>query len=344
VQTKPRPKLLKLSEVRRHPELQPRVSIDPAIVEDYRDLLKEGVRFPAVTVFFDKMYYYLADGWHRYEAHQAAGIDDIQAEVYEGSFRDAKLHALGANAHHGLRRTSEDKRRAVGMLLADTEWSSWSDPDIAKACNVSRSLVQKIRTSSPATTTSDNRDADLDRSPGIAPPPAASEDVQQKAEDIRAAGGAPRFYKNKHGSVGVMDVSNLARKPNENSSPGIQADAQSDMESSRANPVEESSSDASTMDDVEFENYLNGLHSQIESLQRANDALSASDQGAEMMKQVQLLLNAENSLATERDRGAVREKALRWFGTQYAQLRNVLNVKNDRDVLAAVKKLVEEAK
>ena len=60
-----------------------------------------------------------------------------------------------------------------------------------------------------------------------------------------------------------------------------------------------------------------------------------------MMKQVQLLMNAENSLAAERERAAVREKALQWFGNQYAQVRKILGVKNDRDVLTSVKKLLE---
>lgn len=113
--------------------------------------------------------------------------------------------------------------------------------------------------------------------------------------------------------------------------------------SPRVDAAEESSppSDPAPADDPEFEVYLNGLHFQIETLQRANEALSATDQGAEMMKQVQLLMNAENSLATERERSTVREKALGWFGNQYAQLRKVLGVKNDRDVLTSVKKLVE---
>jgi hypothetical protein len=59
--------------------------------------------------------------------------------------RDAVLHSVGANATHGLRRTNEDKRRAVETLLNDEKWYLWSDRQIARQCQVSHSLVSKIR-------------------------------------------------------------------------------------------------------------------------------------------------------------------------------------------------------
>lgn len=58
--------------------------------------------------------------------------------------RNVVLYPVGANAAHGLRRTNEDKRRAVETLLGDAEWATWSQERIAKACCVSTGLVSKL--------------------------------------------------------------------------------------------------------------------------------------------------------------------------------------------------------
>lgn len=44
-----------------------------------------------------------------------------------------------------MRRTNEDKRRAVMTLLNDEEWSKWSDNEIAKRCGVSNHLVSTVK-------------------------------------------------------------------------------------------------------------------------------------------------------------------------------------------------------
>jgi transposase-like protein len=67
------------------------------------------------------------------------------AILRSGPRRDAIVHAAGANADHGLRRTNADKRRAVETLLRDGEWSQWSDREIARRCQVSAPLVGNIR-------------------------------------------------------------------------------------------------------------------------------------------------------------------------------------------------------
>ena len=59
--------------------------------------------------------------------------------------RDAILYSVGANAAHGLRRTQEDKRRAVELLLRDDEWSKKSNRWIADACRVDHKTVSKLR-------------------------------------------------------------------------------------------------------------------------------------------------------------------------------------------------------
>ncbi|MFM8323089.1 MAG: hypothetical protein ACKOC5_19435 [Chloroflexota bacterium] len=46
-----------------------------------------------------------------------------------------------------MRRTNEDKRRAVLALLNDAEWQQWSDREIARACAVHQSTVGTLRIS-----------------------------------------------------------------------------------------------------------------------------------------------------------------------------------------------------
>lgn len=76
----------------------------------------------------------------------------LKADVRKGTKRDAILHSVGANSAHGLPRTNDDKRRAVQMLLADPEWSQWSDREIGRRCAVGHELVGKARPSLAVTT------------------------------------------------------------------------------------------------------------------------------------------------------------------------------------------------
>ena len=102
--------------------------------------------------------------------------------------RDAFLYASGVNAGHGLRRTNDDKRRAVERLLHDPEWSQWSDNKIADICKVNTHTVAKYRGDNYVNLHSENP----------AEPPKA------------------RLYANKHGGVSKMKTAKallLAKVP-----------------------------------------------------------------------------------------------------------------------------------
>lgn len=124
---------------------QSRAVIDSETVDDYAESIRSGTEMPPAVVFYDGAQYWLAGGFHRREAHAKAGKPSMLCEVREGTRRDAVLFSVGANATHGLRRKSEDKRRAVLTLLADSEWSRWSNREIARACGVSEFLVRSLR-------------------------------------------------------------------------------------------------------------------------------------------------------------------------------------------------------
>lgn len=134
-----------LEKLRINGGTQPRVELNEAAVADYAETIRMAGNLPPVTVYFDGIDFWLADGFHRYHAHRAAGAMEIEAEVREGTRRDAVLFSVGANASHGLRRTNEDKRRSVQTLLDDAEWAAWSDNQIAKACGVSNHLVADVK-------------------------------------------------------------------------------------------------------------------------------------------------------------------------------------------------------
>lgn len=126
--------------------VQIRTTTHYPLVLEYSEMIAQGVKFPPITVFHrDGQPYYVADGFHRLKAHELACSPDISCEVRDGTKRDAILFAVGANAHHGLRRSSTDKRRAVIALLSDKEWGKWSDAEVARQCRVSTNLVRDVR-------------------------------------------------------------------------------------------------------------------------------------------------------------------------------------------------------
>ncbi|CAB3719972.1 hypothetical protein LMG22037_04678 [Paraburkholderia phenoliruptrix] len=254
----------------------------------------------------------ILDGGNRYRACVELGIEPLIAEMDLGDY-DLLSYVLSVNLHR--RHLTPGQHAAI--VAAATNWLEAQTHGGDRKSDQSATLHFE--------TTADR-----------AAQSGASIRTQKMADKVAKAD--PELIKDVgHGKISLPKALKQVEGKD-------QPEAGTSIDSSRVDVAEESLSNPCGMDDAEFENYLNGLLAQIESLQRANDAMSATDQGAEMMKHVQLLLNAENALAAERERGVVREKALRWFGNQYAELRKVLNVKNDRDVLPAVRQLLEEAK
>ena len=140
-------KSINIKAIRNDGGTQSREKLDQTVVDEYAELMKEGTEFPAISVVHDGNEYYLSDGFHRLLAAQKAGKASINCDVLTGTLRDAILYSLSANASHGLRRTLEDRRKAVMTMLEDFEWSEWSDREIARQCHVSHPFVAKMRAS-----------------------------------------------------------------------------------------------------------------------------------------------------------------------------------------------------
>ncbi len=165
------PVKLKLTDIRIDGGTQPRTEIDYELVHEYSESIES---LPPVIVFTDGATNWLADGFHRFHAHRKLELPTIEAEVKQGSLRDAILYSVGANAQHGKRRTNADKRKAVLTLLNDGEWARWSNREIARRCIVSSQYVDKIKNSLPTV-------------------------------------GSEKTYTTKHGTVATMNTANIGK-------------------------------------------------------------------------------------------------------------------------------------
>ena len=159
---------------------QSRALIDPRMLQEYADDMQNGAQFPPITVFFDGKSYWCADGFHRVGAAKLLDEREIDADIKQGTVRDAILYSVGVNSSHGMRRTNEDKRRAVTRLLSDEEWVKWSDSEIARQCVVDHKTVAAVRSS------------------------LGKKHSEKSTEQ--------RIYTTKHGTTSTMNTANIGRK------------------------------------------------------------------------------------------------------------------------------------
>jgi len=125
---------------------QSRAAMNENTVEEYCGLMREGVKFPPSTVFYDGTEYRVGDGFHRLAAMKMAGIEETECKVKPGTWRDALFFSLKSNQQHGLPRNNADKRKMVELILQDPEWSvKYSGRKLAKRCGVIHTLVQNIK-------------------------------------------------------------------------------------------------------------------------------------------------------------------------------------------------------
>ena len=137
---------LPLTAIRLDGGTQARIRIDERVYEEYAMKMKEGSVFPPIVVFKDPDgEIWLGDGFHRYHAHKINGVEDIEAEIREGTQRDAKLYSWSANKNRGLQMTWEDNRKVILEMLEDPECAKWSDAEIARHVGVSKMTVGRIR-------------------------------------------------------------------------------------------------------------------------------------------------------------------------------------------------------
>ena len=137
--------LLPIASIRVDGGTQPRAALDFEAIESYAEAMGVGVKFPAVIVFYDGDSYWLADGFHRVKAAYAAGFDSVLSEIHQGTIEDAQWHSFSANKANGLRRTTQDKQRAVKAALLHGRGNTLSDRQVAVHVGVDQKTVTNWR-------------------------------------------------------------------------------------------------------------------------------------------------------------------------------------------------------
>jgi transposase-like protein len=137
---------LPIAEIRLDGGTQPRTALDFTAIDDYAEAMAAGVKFPPVVVFHDGEHYWLADGFHRLKAAFASGFDTIDCELPQGTLEDAQWYSFSANKTNGLRRTNEDKQRAVKSALLHPRAAEMSNSAIARHVGVDEATVRNWRT------------------------------------------------------------------------------------------------------------------------------------------------------------------------------------------------------
>ncbi len=143
---------LELSKIRLDGGTQPRAQLSIEVIYDYAEQMRLGTKFPPIVVFHDGKDYWLADGFHRVAAaNRARPGEFVEAEVMQGTQSDAQWYSCSVNKDHGLRRTNEDKVRAVKRALRHPQGARRSDREIAWHVGVADRTVGKYRAEMEAT-------------------------------------------------------------------------------------------------------------------------------------------------------------------------------------------------
>ncbi|MFQ6115748.1 MAG: ParB/RepB/Spo0J family partition protein, partial [bacterium] len=117
-----------------------RESLDDETIKRYTENFEQ---LPPAVVFESDDTYLLADGFHRYEAANKLGRDEIEVEVRHGTRQDAEEYAALANLKHGKPLTRKERRKAVErmLMLHSERANAW----IAEDTGVSKNTVAKYR-------------------------------------------------------------------------------------------------------------------------------------------------------------------------------------------------------
>jgi transposase-like protein len=134
---------LPLRKIRLDGGTQTRARINDDIIEEYAQDMRDGAQFPPLVVFHDGKHHWLGDGFHRYGAALHLKLDSIECEVRQGTLADAQWYSFSVNQAHGLRRTNEDKARAVKAALRHSPQRS--NLEIARHVGVSDETARKYR-------------------------------------------------------------------------------------------------------------------------------------------------------------------------------------------------------
>lgn len=134
---------IRIDQIRLDGDTQPRVKLSDDTIEEYAEAYRAGAAMPDIRVVWDGKDFWPWDGFHRIKGAEKAKLKELEAEIRDGTLEEARWLALSANTTHGLRRSNEDKRRAVELALRQKP--DLSDNAIAQHVGVDNKTVAAIR-------------------------------------------------------------------------------------------------------------------------------------------------------------------------------------------------------
>jgi ParB-like chromosome segregation protein Spo0J len=137
---------LPLAEIGVKDALWARQQTDYYTVEKYTELyLEDPTLLPPLDVFAQDGHYVLADGFLRYAAAHKAAVTALPCRIFQGTPRDAFLHAVQVNGRQqGLPYHNRDYEGIIRWFLADDELAALSHRAIAQQIGCSHTFVNKI--------------------------------------------------------------------------------------------------------------------------------------------------------------------------------------------------------
>jgi len=139
---------LSLDQIHVQEGIQPRITLDPSVVQEYATLYAEAEDedpLPPLDVFLIEETYYVADGFHRLAAAKQAQRTELVCHVYTGTHPEAMRHAAFANLRRGLAYSQHDRQRILERLLQDLDVSQRSNRDLAQVLGLSHVTVGRAR-------------------------------------------------------------------------------------------------------------------------------------------------------------------------------------------------------
>lgn len=122
--------------------IQSRAEVNYSIVNEYAEMMCDGIEFDPVSAIQDGEQIYVWDGYHRGEAAKKAGAK-LAVNVQQGTNQDAEWLALSANQKHGLRRTKADEEQIARNALL--KFPDRSIREIYRHTGINRRKISRIR-------------------------------------------------------------------------------------------------------------------------------------------------------------------------------------------------------
>lgn len=114
-------------------DLYPRFEANQALIQNYANSIEH---LPPIKINQNNI---LIDGFHRWKAHQLAGIAEIEAEIIQTtSEKELKRLAYQLNSNHGLQLSNDEKRKYAAEMI-----SEMSVKELANILSVDEATIKR---------------------------------------------------------------------------------------------------------------------------------------------------------------------------------------------------------